>query len=88
MNLFCDIPVWTIQFWTEFIPEQHFSFKIRTVFERVTRDKLNIWSQLTFQRDKKEGICSSIGLTALYLIYVQIGRHLLPLIEHGNILKR
>jgi len=42
----------------------------------------------TFFLQNKEGICSSIGLTALYLIYVQIGRHLLPLIEHGNILKR
>ena len=47
-----------------------------------------IRGRLTFQHGRKEGICSSIGLTALYLIYVQIGRHLLPLIEHGNILKR
>merc|ERR1712131_237998 len=47
-----------------------------------------IHPRTSFFLQNKEGICSSIGLTALYLIYVQIGRHLLPLIEHGNILKR
>ena len=36
----------------------------------------------------KEGISSSVGLTALYLIYVQMGRHLLPLIERGAALAR
>ena len=35
----------------------------------------------------KEGIFSSIGLTSLYLIYVQLGRHLLPLIDEGKGLK-
>merc|ERR1711990_816826 len=37
---------------------------------------------------QKEGICSSIGLTAFYLVYVQIGRYLLPLIEHVNFFQR
>ena len=53
---------------------------------RLKVDKFN--TKIIFLTQSKEGICSSIGLTALYLIYVQIGRHLLPLIEHGNILKR
>lgn len=35
----------------------------------------------------KEGIFSSIGLTSLYLFYVQLGRHLLPLIDEGKGLK-
>jgi len=68
---------------------------IITVYEVVLRhyglaaiihDRVN--PRDTFFLMNKEGICSSIGLTALYCVYVQLGRHLLPMIERGNVLKR
>ena len=52
----------------------------------IVHDRIN--PRDTFFLMNKEGICSSIGLTALYCVYVQLGRHLLPLIERGQVLKR
>lgn len=34
------------------------------------------------------GIFGSIGMTGLYLFYVQLGRHLLPLIKNGIAIRR